>query len=91
MILYEMLLERLPYWDSPNVMNIQIRVANDPQFRPTVPPEYLGSEDSHQEYVQIMTQCWDHDAAKRPDLPQVIARLQMLAQKLPKPQANLLV
>ena len=51
-IMYEVLYERLPYSDLPSIKNIQVKVATDAKFRPTIfDPNSVNSSGEGEEAV----------------------------------------
>jgi serine/threonine protein kinase len=81
-IMAEVLLERLnPY--STDVMNVQMRVAQNPTFRPII-PDHLRTT-AHSSYVALMEQCWSHEPTVRPAFPSVIVGLEQALFEVQRP------
>ena len=76
-IMWEVLFEKIPYSDLPSVatVHVHVRVANDPNFRPTIPPEYENATNGIKAYIDLMKQCWSHEPKSRPPFIEITPTL----------------
>ena len=89
-IMYEILMEKLPYGEQNTLANIQFKVAQDPNFRPTVPSqeEIEGSNaslkeiESKKEYIELMKKSWRHDPKARPKFEEIVDTFGSLLKKM---------
>jgi hypothetical protein len=55
--------------------NIELKVANDPNFRPKIPISF--SEDKHfSEFIELMKRSWSHSPKDRPSFNEITMILQ---------------
>ena len=76
-IIYELLTSNTDPYGKNNKFNVELRVAQYPDFRPVV-PENLDS-DAEQIVVKLMQLCWSHSAKDRPELDVIISTLEHLS------------
>ncbi len=70
-IMYELLTENTsPYG---KVLNIELQVCQNPQFRPKIP---VVTEESMVRYVDIMQTCWAHSPSERPSSEELVTSLE---------------
>ena len=89
-IMWETLMEKLPYNKQKTLANIQVKVANDPNFRPTVPSqeEIEGSDaslkeiESKNEFIEFMKKSWQHDPKARPKFEEIVDFFASLLKKM---------
>ncbi|CAD7695677.1 unnamed protein product [Ostreobium quekettii] len=86
-IMWELLTWEQP-WERDNVNTFQILqfVLRD-DLRPQIPPKDQLPGDAcpdelYDDYVALMTECWDRDPAKRPKFHDVVQRLTTMKEKL---------
>ena len=86
-IMYEVLVERKPYFDlKETVTNIHFKVAQNPDFRPTVPKDIVeNSRDlslmvhrSQLKLIEIMKRGWRHQPEERPKFDEIAAELEKM-------------
>jgi tRNA A-37 threonylcarbamoyl transferase component Bud32 len=58
-----------------NFENIELRVANDPNFRPNFPKIYTDLK-KYNEFIILMRKCWDFDPKERPGFNEITMTLQ---------------
>ena len=76
--MYELLFENLPYLDI-STKNIQLKVANDPNFRPTLFDIEEGEEkESKIKFIELMKKSWQHDPISRPKFEEIVDSLKIL-------------
>lgn len=57
------------------------QVANDPEYRPEI-PAYIKSIESVAWYMDLMVQCWNHNASERPDFVSIRKLIETHSSKL---------
>ena len=85
-IMYEIMFEKLPYSEQMLLASIQFKVAQDPNFRPTLPSEQeLESQDiteeereSKKRFIELMKQCWQHSPQERPKFEEIVDVLEKI-------------
>ena len=87
-IMYEVLFEKVPYSDLGKVGNVQVKVANNPNFRPTI-FDLVGEVDIHpreleskKEFLELMKKSWQHDPKARPKFEEIVDSLASLLKKM---------
>lgn len=55
----------------------RVKAVEDPPYRPEIPKE-TGLEASQNNFIKLMTECWDEDPDKRPDIDKVRKELRKL-------------
>ena len=68
MVLYELLIQEVPYYDTPGdaVVGMKVMQGERPPIPPTI-PQYLQS---------LLTACWERDTSKRPTFQDIIRELE---------------
>jgi serine/threonine protein kinase len=61
--------------NSNNIANIELRVANDKNFRPVLPKK-LENKKKYFEFIDLMKKCWNHDPKERPGFNEITMTLQ---------------
>ncbi|KAK3242382.1 hypothetical protein CYMTET_47934 [Cymbomonas tetramitiformis] len=77
MVMWEALTARTPFEDWMDVPFSQIRIPiemKENNLRPEVP------SSCETDYRQLMEECWDGNKVKRPDFPEIAARLETMKQ-----------
>eukprot|EP01027_Heterolobosea_sp_BB2_P024314 GEZU01036608.1.p2 GENE.GEZU01036608.1~~GEZU01036608.1.p2 ORF type:complete len:125 (+),score=38.18 GEZU01036608.1:424-798(+) len=77
-IMSEVLSERMPYSDDRRKETVHIRVAMEPTLRPAIAPiasDLQAHRKSHEEFIDLMKQCWEQDPNNRPGMDFVIEKL----------------
>ena len=54
------------------LMGIEIRVANNPNFRPVIPKSMVHIACAHPTLIELMKKCWQHDPAARPSFQEIV-------------------
>eukprot|EP01027_Heterolobosea_sp_BB2_P003794 GEZU01005733.1.p1 GENE.GEZU01005733.1~~GEZU01005733.1.p1 ORF type:complete len:121 (-),score=38.51 GEZU01005733.1:287-649(-) len=84
----EMLTERMPYFDYEYRASANVRVATNPELRPTItedlrvrPAPELFSQEREDEFIAIMKRCWQHAPDERPTMSEVSAQLEKIMEQ----------
>ena len=88
-IMYEVLVEKIPYYDKSKSNSIHVSVSTNPDFRPTIPQEIVANDRdeplivhrSQIQYIELMKQCWQHDPNQRPKFEEIVDRLEKSSQQ----------
>jgi serine/threonine protein kinase len=62
-------------------LNIELKVANDPNFRPKIPIKIIENKKFF-EFIELMKKCWLHDPNERPGFNEISLTLQEIKEKL---------
>lgn len=71
-IMFELLMETNAPYGKSNV-NIELKVAQNPLFRPTV--SELSLTPSQYWIISLMTDCWKHEPADRPGFATIVEKI----------------
>jgi hypothetical protein len=58
--------------------NIEIRVANDPYFRPIISKRF--KKKKYFEFLELLKKCWDHNPKERPNFNDISFALREIYQ-----------
>ena len=71
-LMWEVLMGKIPYFDIASDLPLQMKVATDPTFRPTLPPKEISKASPvHARYVELMIVAWSHDPEQRPSFDKI--------------------
>jgi serine/threonine protein kinase len=62
-----------------NIANIELKVANDPNFRPSIPNEF---KKNFVEFIDLMKKCWNHNPKERPNFNEITLNLQEIYENV---------
>lgn len=83
---WEILSEAPAFIDQQNRSQIHLKVASDPNFRPTLAAHDLGTLDStKQQFLDLIRDCLEHDPSQRPTFSEVILLLTDLMEQIKNP------
>jgi serine/threonine protein kinase len=63
-------------------LNIELRVANNPDLRPVIPKKFENKK--YFEFVDVMRKCWKHDPKERPNFNEITMTLQEILENIKK-------
>jgi serine/threonine protein kinase len=63
-------------------LNIELRVANNPDLRPVTPKKFENKK--YFEFVDVMRKCWKHDPKERPNFNEITMTLQEILENIKK-------
>jgi tRNA A-37 threonylcarbamoyl transferase component Bud32 len=61
--------------NSNNIANIELRVANDKNFRPIISKKFENKK-KYFEFIDLMKKCWNHNPKERPGFNEITMTLQ---------------
>jgi serine/threonine protein kinase len=67
--------------NSNNIANIELRVANDKNFRPSIPIKFENKK-KYFEFIILMKKCWNHDPKERPAFNEIVMTLQEISENI---------
>ncbi len=73
--MYEVITEEVKPFK--NVPLVEIKIANDPKFRPIFPQSILNDE-TYTNIITLIKSCWAHDAKERPTSWELCSQLENL-------------
>jgi serine/threonine protein kinase len=62
-----------------NITNIELKVANDPNFRPIIPKQFENKKKNI-EFIDLMKKCWNHQPKERPSFNEITMTLQEIIE-----------
>ena len=91
--MYKVSFQKLPYSDLGKAGNVQFKVAQDPNFRPTIFDLVGGNEEENnsihpkelenkKEFVELMKKSWQQDPKSRPKFEEIVDSLEDLMKKM---------
>jgi serine/threonine protein kinase len=69
--------------NSNNIANIELRVANDHNFRPLIPKKFIDKK-KYFEFIDLMKKCWNHSPKERPAFNEITMTLQEIFENIKK-------
>jgi hypothetical protein len=63
-------------------LNIELRVANNPDLRPSIPKKY--EKKNYFEFIDLMKKCWKHEPKERPGFNEITMTLQEILENIKK-------
>jgi serine/threonine protein kinase len=66
-----------------NVLNVELQVAINPNFRPLIPKKYLEKK-KYFEFIELMKKCWNQDPKERPSFNDITMTLQKISDNIVK-------
>jgi serine/threonine protein kinase len=69
--------------DNNIILNVEFKVANNPNYRPKIPLKYLEKK-KYFEFVGLMKRCWKHDPKERLGFNEITMTLQEIQEKIKK-------
>jgi len=67
MIMWELMSGRMPFWNENNDIELIIKICKN--FRPPI------IENTPEDYIKLMQECWDSDPNKRPTTFNIVGKL----------------
>ena len=64
MIMWEVLVGKLDPFNQ--TLYIEVKMANSPDLRPTIPEEFMQDVQKYGWYIELMKQCWQQEPSNRP-------------------------
>jgi hypothetical protein len=81
--LKENLLDELEYNNENDFnLNIELRVANNPDLRPLIPKKFENKK--YFEFINLMKKCWKHEPKERPNFNEITMTLQEIQENIKK-------
>ncbi len=64
-----------------STFNIELKVANDPNFRPFISKKYDENLD-YKEFIDLIKKCWNHNPDERPNFNEITIILEEINEKI---------
>jgi len=61
--------------DNFSIFNIEIKVANNEEFRQNIPLKFENKK-KYSQFIELMKKCWKHNPSERPNFYEITLTLQ---------------